>query len=287
MPLPPRITPPIHETVAREQLELVMRLEADRMTGLVLDDAAVLSERDVMLEERRMRIDNEPSALLREQLYANLFLNNPTRMPTIGWESEIRKLGTADALAFYRDWYVPNNAVLIVAGDADPAEVQPLAETLFRRRCRRDRCRRRVCGSTSRRTTPRSGCEMKSPRVAQPSWRRALRRAELPFRRDQAFLPAASARRDPRRRRRLAALSGAGAEGQHRAVGQRRLFAEALGLTTFGIYASAEPGGRGPRPRGGDRRRAAPADRARRRATTRSGAPKSACRRPRSMRATA
>ena len=57
-----------HETVARERLDLVMRLEADRMTGLVLDDAAVLSEREVVLEERRMRIDNDPSALLREQL---------------------------------------------------------------------------------------------------------------------------------------------------------------------------------------------------------------------------
>src|SRR5437868_8518141 len=64
-----------HETVARDQLGLVMRLEADRMAGLVLDDAAVLPERDVILEERRMRVDNDPAALLREQLMASLFLN--------------------------------------------------------------------------------------------------------------------------------------------------------------------------------------------------------------------
>ena len=80
-----------------------MRLEADRMTGLVLDDAAVLPERDVILEERRMRVDNDPAALLREQLMRGLFLNASYRIPTIGWETEIRRLGTEDALAFYRD----------------------------------------------------------------------------------------------------------------------------------------------------------------------------------------
>src|SRR5207237_7540213 len=94
-----------YETVARDRLELVMRLEADRMTGLVLDDRAVLPERDVVLEERRLRIDNEPAALLAEQLRATLFLHHPYRNPNIGWENEIRRLGTADALAFYRDWY--------------------------------------------------------------------------------------------------------------------------------------------------------------------------------------
>src|SRR5436190_22642950 len=98
------------------------------MAGLVLDDAAVLPERDVILEERRMRVDNDPAALLREQLMASLFLNGNYRMPTIGWETEMRQLGTADALAFYRDWYMPNNAVLIVAGDTDTAEVRRLAE---------------------------------------------------------------------------------------------------------------------------------------------------------------
>ena len=86
-----------HETVARDRLELVMRLEADRMTGLVLDDEAVLPERDVVLEERRTRVDNEPASLLGEQLRAALFLHHPYRNPNIGWEHEIRGLvGGAD-----------------------------------------------------------------------------------------------------------------------------------------------------------------------------------------------
>jgi zinc protease len=159
-----------HETVAREQLDLVMRLEADRMTGLVLDDNAVLSEREVVLEERRTRIDNDPAALLREQLRANLFLNDSSRVPTIGWESEIRKLGTAEALAFYRDWYMPNNAVLIVAGDADPAEVRALAEKNFGSLSAGTPAARLRLGEPEHRAPVR--LEMKSARAAQPSWRR-------------------------------------------------------------------------------------------------------------------
>jgi zinc protease len=147
-----------------------MRLEADRMTGLVLDDKAVLPEREVVLEERRTRIDNDPSALLREQLYANLFLNDSSRVPTIGWESEIRKLGTADALAFYRDWYMPNNAVLIVAGDADPAEVRQLAEKNFGALPAGTPPPRLRLEEPEHRAPVR--LEMKHARVAQPSWRR-------------------------------------------------------------------------------------------------------------------
>jgi len=159
-----------HETVASEQLDLVMRLEADRMTGLVLDDAAVSSEREVVLEERRSRIDNDPSALLREQLYANLFLNDSSRLPTIGWENEIRKLGTADALAFYRAWYMPNNAVLIVAGDTDPAEVRRLAEKNYGPLPAGTPPPRLRLAEPEHRAPVR--LEMKHARVPQPSWRR-------------------------------------------------------------------------------------------------------------------
>ena len=134
-----------------------MRLEADRMTGLVLDDKVVLPERDVVLEERRMRIDNEPAALLRRAAARRACsCNHSYRNPKIGWEHEIRELGTADALAFYRDWYAPNNAILIIAGDVGAAEVRASRRDAFRRRSRRARCRR-ACGSRSRRITPRSG----------------------------------------------------------------------------------------------------------------------------------
>ena len=159
-----------HETVAQGRLQLVMQLEADRMTGLVLDDGVVLPERDVVLEERRTRTDNEPTALLREQLLANLLLNASYRVPTIGWEAEIRRLSTEDALAFYRDWYMPNNAILIVAGDTDTAEVRRLAETNFGPLAARPVPPRVRLDEPEHRAAIR--LEMKSARVAQPSWRR-------------------------------------------------------------------------------------------------------------------
>ncbi|MBV8493284.1 MAG: insulinase family protein, partial [Alphaproteobacteria bacterium] len=159
-----------HETVAKDRLDLVMGLEADRMTGLVLDDSVVLPERDVILEERRMRIDNDPSALMTEQLMAGLFLNASYHTPTIGWEHEMRGLGTADALAFYRDWYAPNNAVLIVAGDVEPAEVRTLAEHHFGPLAARPVPQRLRLDEPPHHAAVR--LEMKSPRVAQPSWRR-------------------------------------------------------------------------------------------------------------------
>ena len=156
-----------HETVARDGLDMVMRLEADRMTGLVLDDSLVLPERQVILEERRMRIDNQPSALLAEQLMAGLFLNASYRMPTIGWETEMRGLGTADALAFYRDWYMPNNAILIVAGDVTTAEVRELAERHFGPLPARPLPPRLRLDEPPHQAAVR--LEMKSARVAQPS----------------------------------------------------------------------------------------------------------------------
>ena len=159
-----------HETVAGSQLDLVMRLEADRMTGLMLDDSVVMPEREVVLEERRTRIDNDPAALLREQLNATLFLNASGRIPAIGWESEIRRLGTADALAFYREWYAPNNAILIVAGDADPAAVRELAGHNFGVLPARPIGERRRLQEPEHRAAVR--LEMKSPRAGQTSWRR-------------------------------------------------------------------------------------------------------------------
>jgi zinc protease len=119
------------QNVAADRLPLVMKLEADRMTGLVIDDAVVNPERKVIIEERHMRIDNQPAALLNEQLDAALYLNQREHAPTIGWESEMRGLGTKDAQAFYRTWYAPNNAVLVLAGDVTVERAKKLAETYF------------------------------------------------------------------------------------------------------------------------------------------------------------
>jgi zinc protease len=120
-----------YQTVARDRLEIVMRHEADRMQNLVLSDEIVLPERDVVLEERRSRVDNEPGARLGEMVNAALYLNHPYRLPVIGWEHEVKALNTQTALAFYRRWYAPNNAVLIVAGDVTAAEVRALAEKYY------------------------------------------------------------------------------------------------------------------------------------------------------------
>jgi zinc protease len=108
-----------------------MEFEADRMTGLVLKDENVLPERDVVLEEFNMRVANNPEARLSEQVMAALYLNHPYGRPVIGWRQEIEKLDREDALAFYRRFYAPNNATLVIAGDVDVNEVRPLAERTF------------------------------------------------------------------------------------------------------------------------------------------------------------
>jgi zinc protease len=119
------------QRIAREHLEEVMTFEADRMTGLVLTDANVLPERDVVLEEYNMRVANSPEARLGEQMSAALYLNHPYGRPIIGWRQEIEKLDREDALAFYRRHYAPNNAVLVVSGDVGPDDVKALAEKTY------------------------------------------------------------------------------------------------------------------------------------------------------------
>lgn len=120
-----------YQTVAADRLELVMSLEADRMANLALDEKEVLPERQVIIEERRTRTDNNPAALLREQVNAALFLHHPYRIPTIGWRHEMEGLSREDALDFYKRHYAPNNAILIISGDATVETVRPLAEKYY------------------------------------------------------------------------------------------------------------------------------------------------------------
>lgn len=120
-----------YQRVSRDHLEEVMAFEADRMTGLVLNDNVVNSERDVVLEERRMRTDNSPAAQLGEAIQATLFVNHPYGRPVIGWEKEIEGLNREEALAFYRRYYAPNNAILVIAGDVTPDEVKKLAKKIY------------------------------------------------------------------------------------------------------------------------------------------------------------
>jgi zinc protease len=119
------------QRVPREQLGRMMEFEADRMTGLVLQDENVLPERDVVLEEFNMRVANNPEARLTEQIMAALYLNHPYGRPVIGWRQEIEKLNREDALAFYKRFYAPNNAILIIAGDVDAGDIRPMVEKNF------------------------------------------------------------------------------------------------------------------------------------------------------------
>ncbi|WP_291696523.1 pitrilysin family protein [Bradyrhizobium sp.] len=119
------------QRIPRDQLARMMEFEADRMTGLVLKDENVLPERDVVLEEYNMRVANNPEARLNEQIMAALYLNHPYGRPVIGWHHEIEKLVREDALAFYRRFYAPNNAILVIAGDTDAKEVRPMVEATF------------------------------------------------------------------------------------------------------------------------------------------------------------
>jgi zinc protease len=119
------------QRIAREHLGRMMQLEADRMTNLVLEDSEVVSERDVVLEERRMHYDTDPSSELYEKLTSVLFSHHPYGTPVIGWQHEIEGLSREDALAYYRRFYTPENAVLVVAGDVTPDEVRALAEESY------------------------------------------------------------------------------------------------------------------------------------------------------------
>lgn len=120
-----------HQSVARDRLELVMRMEADRMTNLKLTDAVVYPERDVIIEERRQRIENEPADRIGEQINATMFVHHPYGTPVIGWPQEMASLTREEAERFYKTWYTPNNAILVVSGDVSAAELKPLAERYY------------------------------------------------------------------------------------------------------------------------------------------------------------
>jgi zinc protease len=159
------------QRVSREHLASLMEFEADRMTGLVLSDANVLPELQVVLEEWNLRVGNDPGARLGEQVTAALFLNHPYHRPVIGWHNEIEKLNREDALVFYRRFYTPNNAVVVVAGDVTPLEAKTLAEATYGKVERvvevapRDRPKEPV--QEAARTVT-----LADPRVTQPSLRR-------------------------------------------------------------------------------------------------------------------
>jgi zinc protease len=156
------------QRTSRDRLKLMMEFESDRMTGLVLTDDVVKPELRVILEERSSRVDNNVNARLAEQMEAALYLNHPYGRPVIGWRHEMEGLTREDALAFYRRFYTPNNAILIIAGDVTPEEVKQLAEETYGRVPRVAEVKPRVRPQEPKQDAPRT-VTLSDPRVTQPS----------------------------------------------------------------------------------------------------------------------
>ena len=119
------------ELLASDRIGLPIELEADRMQNLVLTKDAVLSERDVVTEERRLRYDDDPQSLVYEQVMAVAFNNHPYRWPVIGWMSDLKTLNPDDLINHYRTYYAPNNAVVIVVGDVKKEDIVAKVEAAF------------------------------------------------------------------------------------------------------------------------------------------------------------
>jgi zinc protease len=161
-----------YQTVTPDALPTMMEFEADRMRNLILTDDVIGPERDVILEERRLRIENSPEALLGEEINATLFQNEPYRVPVIGWMHEMEQLNRFDAVHFYDKYYAPNNAVLIVAGDVDAATVKTLAERTYGKVPRGPDLPPRVRPSEPEQNTKRT-VTLRDPRVSVPSFQKS------------------------------------------------------------------------------------------------------------------
>ncbi|HEY0034456.1 MAG TPA: pitrilysin family protein [Devosia sp.] len=159
------------QTIPPEALGTMMDIEADRMNGLVLTPEIIGAERDVVIEERRQRTDSNPQGILSEEVTATLYQNHPYRIPTIGWQNEIENLTFEDAMAFYRRFYAPNNAVLVVAGDVDEATVRTLAEANYGKVPRGPDLPPRTRPAEPRADTART-VTLHDPRVGIPSFSR-------------------------------------------------------------------------------------------------------------------
>ena len=242
-----------YQRASREHLKMLMEFEADRMTGLVLTDKVVKPELNVVLEEQNQRVANSPGAKLSEQLEAALYLNHPYGKPMIGWRHEIEKLNREDALEFYRRFYTPNNAVLVVAGDVTADEVKALAQATFGKVKPRAKITPRQRPQEPEQNAVRH-IELADPRVAQPSLQRYYLVPSAATAKPGEARSARRARPYSRRRHDQPALSlaGGGARGRHqrgRLVPGRRARRD-----PFRRLRHAEAGGDAAATRGGDRR---------------------------------
>ncbi len=156
-----------YQQIPAHRLEDVMRLEADRFAHNEWPDAEFRKEIEVVKEERRLRTEDQPRALLWEQLSAAAFTASPYRRPIVGWMSDLDAMTPEDVRQFHRQWYVPGNAAVVVAGDVDVAQVRALAEKYY--------------GSIPTRAVP-----TRKPRAEPPQ--RGLRRIEVKAPAEQAYV---------------------------------------------------------------------------------------------------
>lgn len=120
-----------YQSLPADKLALSFQLEADRMTHLTLDQDAFAKEIQVVMEERRMRTEDNPQELTTERLNAIAFINDPYSHPVVGWMSDLQQMDVSDLRAWYHQWYAPNNAVVVVVGDVQPENVLQLAKKYF------------------------------------------------------------------------------------------------------------------------------------------------------------
>jgi zinc protease len=119
------------QTLEKSRLPVSFELEADRMRNLSLPEEEFQKELNVVMEERRMRTEDNPQSLTYEQFKATAFINSPYRIPTIGWMDDLEAMEVDDLREWYRRWYAPNNATLVVVGDVEPKAVLKLAKKYF------------------------------------------------------------------------------------------------------------------------------------------------------------
>ena len=229
-----------YQMVAKDRLPLVMKMEADRMVNLQLTDDVVYPERKVIIEERHSRIDNQPGALLGEQMNALQFLHHPYGEPLIGWLNEMETLTREDAEAFYQRFYTPTDAILIVAGDVTGPEVLELAKTYYGVLPRRD-------VAPSQRVqepppiAPRS-VTLTHPDVGQPMWRRSYL-APSAHKGDTKLAPALEVLSQYLGGGTLSQLYQSLVVKQKIAAGAGGFYtAEQKDLSTFDVYAIPAPG---------------------------------------------
>ncbi len=120
-----------YEVLAKDRIEVALELESDRMRHLILDPKEFKKEIEVVKEERRMRTDDNPVSSMREQFNAVAFMNSPYRSPVIGWMVDLEGMKLNDLQDWYKKWYAPNNATLVIVGDVEPKEIKTLVDKYF------------------------------------------------------------------------------------------------------------------------------------------------------------